>query len=179
MATSFIWLAIIFLCLLFGLIGCFANKVPGPLFVLIACIIAHFAMPDGVVGWGTITLVAAIWILSYILNKKVLPKLAKKIQEYSKDATWGTTLGSVIGIIIMTVVSATNTGIFAAVLALIISFVILPYGFAYLFEFVKKKDAVLASKCAASAYVVYFLNTIVKLLALIFAIKAMFSGDEF
>lgn len=168
------WGIIIFICMSFGLIGCFVNKVPGPLFVLIACIIAHFAMPDEVVGWGIIALVAAIWIISYILNKKVLPKLATKIQEYSKDATWGTTVGSVIGIIILAISSACrDISAAAIVLIFVIGFVILPYGFAYLFEFLKRKDAVIASKCAASAYVVYLINTIVKLLGFVLALKVM------
>ena len=170
MLSILLW-CLVFVCLGLGLIGCFVNRFPGPLLVLIACLIASFGLNIEAVSILTLIVVAGIWIVTIILNKKILPMLAKKMHDFSGAGSWGCTIGCLLGLPLLTVPESSTGIVFMA----LISFVILPYAFALLFEFVKRKDASVALKAGASAYSVYLASTVFKFLAVIYAVWAIFN----
>lgn len=168
-----VWWVIIIACFVFAFLGCFINKFPSVLLTLVATLIGQICL-DINVGWGIIALVAIIWIASFVINKKVLPPLLAKLHEYSKGATWGTTIGSFLGIIIVLAVGGGSKALLITLL--ILGFGVLPYLFAFLFEYIKCKEVLPASKGAGSAYLLYVANVFIKLIALYLAIYTIFEG---
>lgn len=96
---TILWWVLIALCLCFGFLGCFINKVPGPIAVVIATLLAILCLKIPI-EWSTFGIITALAIASMIISK-LLVKLVKKLQEYSKRATWGTTIGSIIGLLLV------------------------------------------------------------------------------
>ena len=96
---TILWWVLIALCLCFGFLGCFINKVPGPIAVVIATLLAILCLKIPI-EWSTFGIITALAIASMIISK-LLVKLVKKLQEYSKRASWGTTIGSIIGLLLV------------------------------------------------------------------------------
>ncbi|HAE25136.1 MAG TPA: hypothetical protein DCG33_07325, partial [Prevotellaceae bacterium] len=120
---TILWWALVALCLCLGFLGCFINKVPGPIAVVIATLLAILCL-DIPIEWSTFGIITALAIASMIVSK-LLVKLVKKLQEYSKRATWGTTIGSIIGLLL--VYGATSSDSKALLITmLIVGFVVLP-----------------------------------------------------
>lgn len=153
--------AILLICL--GFLGCFVNKIPGPLFAFVGLMIAKFAT-DIEISWGIIALCAALVVASMIINGKYVPKMAAKLYPYGKGGKWGTFVGSLIGLLIALKASAVVG--FICLLAL-------PYGFAYLFEMINTKDGKESAKRAASAYIVFLVSTIIKLVVVYICFNAV------
>lgn len=143
--------AILLICL--GFLGCFVNKIPGPLLAFVGLLLAKFTA-DLPISWGIIALCAVLVVASMVINGKYVPKFAAKLYPYGKGGKWGTFVGSLIGLIIALKASAVVGIIFMLAL---------PYGFAWLFEYLSTKDAKEGSKRAASAFSVYLASTVIKL----------------
>lgn len=170
MGSIFVW-ALVVLCLGFGLIGCFINKVPGPISVLVAVLIAKFGL-DLNFGWDTIAIVAALAIGSMFLSK-VVKSATSKVQEFSKRASWGTTIGSVIGLCTIPSVSKSDS-IFSFILMAVLGLVIIPFVLAYLFEFTNKEGNGTVMKRATAATTVYLVDTLLKLVVFAYAVYVLF-----
>ena len=97
--STILWWVLIALFLSFGFLGCFISKVPGPIAVVLATLVAKLGL-DINFEWYVVGIVAALAIASMVASK-VLVKLVKKLHEYSKRATWGTIIGSIIGLCIL------------------------------------------------------------------------------
>ena len=78
----------------FGFLGCFINKVPGPILAVIGLVVVAVAGDVEVPWWGW-TLIVALLVIGKIVDKKLLPKVATAVAEYGKAGTWGTTIGLV------------------------------------------------------------------------------------
>lgn len=143
--------AILLMCL--GFLGCFVNKIPGPLLAFIGLLLAKFAA-DLPISWGIIILCAVLVAASMVVNAKYVPRLAAKIYPFGKGGKWGTFTGSLIGLIIALKASAVVGIIFMLAL---------PYGFAWLFEYLGTKDSTESTKRATSAFTVYLASTVIKL----------------
>jgi len=143
--------AILLICI--GFLGCFVNKIPGPLFAFIGLLIAKLAA-DLPISWGIIVLAAVLVVASMVINSKFVPQLVAKLYPFGKAGKWGTFIGSLLGLIV---------GLKGSVVAGIIFMLALPYGFAWLFEYFSTKDAKESSKRAASAFTVYLVSTVIKL----------------
>jgi uncharacterized protein YqgC (DUF456 family) len=166
-----LWWVLVALCLCFGFLGCFINKVPGPVAVVIATLLAILCL-DIPISWGTFAIITALAIASMIVSK-LLVKLVKKLQEYSKRATWGTTIGSIIGLLL--VYGATSSDSKALLITmLIVGFVVLPFVLAFLLELTNRQGAVMALKCATSATCAYLSDTLLKLAVFVYAIYVIF-----
>ena len=108
-----------------------------------------------------------------MIVSKLLVKLVKKLQEYSKRATWGTTIGSIIGLLL--VYGATSSDSKALLITmLIVGFVVLPFVLAFLLELTNKQGALMALKCATSATCAYLSDTLLKLAVFVYAIYVIF-----
>ena len=168
---TILWWALVALCLCLGFLGCFINKVPGPIAVVIATLLAILCL-DIPIEWSTFGIITALAIASMIVSK-LLVKLVKKLQEYSKRATLGTTFGSIIGLLL--VYGATSSDSKALLITmLIVGFVVLPFVLAFLLELTNKQGALMALKCATSATCAYLSDTLLKLAVFVYAIYVIF-----
>lgn len=168
---TILWWALVALCLCFGFLGCFINKVPGPIGVVIATLLAILCL-DIPIEWSTFGIITALAIASMIVSK-LLVKLVKKLQEYSKRATWGTTIGSIIGLLLVYSVTSSDSKALLITM-LIVGFVVLPFVLAFLLELTNKQGALMALKCATSATCAYLSDTLLKLAVFVYAIYVIF-----
>lgn len=167
------WWILLALLLCCGFLGCFINKVPGPIAVVLASLIGITAL--GVdLEWGHFAIIAVLAVVS-IIASKVLVKLAKKMQEYSKRATIGTTIGSIIGLILVAGASSMDSDA-AVIVTAIVGLVVLPFVLAFLLELTNKNGAAMAVKCATAATCAYLADTCLKLVVFIYAVYMMFLG---
>lgn len=167
------WWILLALLLCCGFLGCFINKVPGPIAVVLASLIGITAL-DVDLEWGHFAIIAVLAVVS-IIASKVLVKLAKKMQEYSKRATIGTTIGSIIGLILVAGASSMDSDA-AVIVTAIVGLVVLPFVLAFLLELTNKNGAAMAVKCATAATCAYFADTCLKLVVFIYAVYMMFLG---
>lgn len=168
---SILWWVLIALLLCFGFLGCFVNKVPGPIAVVLATLLAKWCL-DMPFEWYVVAIAAALAAASMFASK-VLVRLVKKLHEYSKRATWGTTIGSIIGLLLLIGVSGVDSAALVLLIA-VVALLVLPFVFAFLLELTNKNGAVCALKSAASATAAYFADTCLKLAVFIYAIYAIF-----
>ena len=161
--------ALLFAC---GFLGCFINKVPGPLAVLLATILGYTAL-DLPADWLHIGIIAALVVASMIASK-VLVKLAKKICEFSKRGGIGTTVGSIIGLLL--VAGSGNMDAWITFVCAIIGLVVLPFALSFLLELTNKNGAAVALKSATAATCAYLADTCLKLVVFVYALYVMFLG---
>lgn len=166
-----LWWVLVGLCLVVGFLGCFINKVPGPVAVVVATLLAILCL-DIPIEWGTFVIITALAIASMIASK-LLVKLVKKMHEFSKRATWGTTIGSISGLLLVWGVSSSDSTALLVTM-LIVGFIVLPFLLAFLLELTNKQGAPMALKCAASATCAYLADTLLKLAVFIYAIYVIF-----
>lgn len=167
------WWILLALLLCCGFLGCFINKVPGPIAVVLASLIGITALNVDL-EWGHFAIIAVLAVVS-IIASKVLVKLAKKMQEYSKRATIGTTIGSIIGLILVAGASSMDSDA-AVIVTAIVGLVVLPFVLAFLLELTNKNGAAMAVKCATAATCAYLADTCLKLVVFIYAVYMMFLG---
>lgn len=163
-----LWILAIVL-IAFGFLGCFVNKVPGPLLAFIGILLPVLFGDVNAEIW-MLCLIGALVIVSMIVSSKFLPKLGEKVHPFGKAGSWGTTLGSIVGLL-STVSSSADSPIFGLVLA----FVILPYGVAFLFELISQKSAGTALKAAGGAYVTFLVGTVLKLVVCYLSLRILFA----
>ena len=168
---TILWWCFVALLLCLGFLGCFINKVPGPIAVVIATLLAILCL-DIPIGWGTFAIITALAIVSMIASK-LLVKMAKKLQEYSKRATWGTTIGSIIGLLLLLGITGSDSAALLVII-LIVGLIVLPFVFAFLLELTNKQGAAMALKCATSATCAYLSDTLLKLAVFVYAIYVIF-----
>lgn len=167
-----LWWVLIALCLSFGLLGCFINKVPGPIAVVLATLIAILGLEIDI-EWSTFGIIAGMAVASMIASK-ALVKLMKKIHEYSKRATWGTTIASLIGLSMVAALAAGDASLGVQIAIWIVGLVVLPFVLAFLLELTNRQGAMNALKSAGAATCVYVVDTLFKLAVFVYAIYAIF-----
>lgn len=117
-------------------------------------------------------------IASMILSKKVLPKIGKLVSEYGKGGSWGTMIGSLIGLVATIAVANTDVSTALMIVMLIVAFVVLPYTFAFLFELIAKKSAVVALHAASGALVAFLVGTMLKLGVCAYSIYVVIANPQ-
>ena len=168
---TILWWVLVALLLCFGFLGCFINKVPGSIAVVIATLLAILLL-DIPIEWSTFGIITALAIASMIVSK-LLVKFVKKLQEYSKRATWGTTIGSIVGLLLVWGAASSESNALLVTM-LIVGFIVLPFVLAFLLELTNKQGAVMALKCATSATCAYLSDTLLKLAVFVYAIYVIF-----
>lgn len=171
MLDILIWI-LIGILLALGFISCFINKIPGPMLLFIGILVAQIGFETGP-GWGAVAIVAAIAIAAFILSK-VITRVAKKMQEYSKKASVATTIASLIGLILMAGAGSNKADNATIIMVIIVGFIVLPFLFAFLVESIRQKSVALGAKSATAATIAYLADTALKLGAFAYAIYAMF-----
>jgi uncharacterized protein YqgC (DUF456 family) len=167
-----VWWIIVGLLLVYGFLGCFINKVPGPVGVVLAMLIGMTAL-DIDAGWGNFAVVTVLSIVSIVLSK-VLVKLVKKMHEFSKRGSRGTTWGSIIGLLLIS--CGADAEAWVILLLAVIGLVVLPFTLSFLLELTNKNGAAVALKAATSATCAYLADTCLKLVVFVYAVYVMFFG---
>lgn len=167
----FCW-AVIVLLMAIGFWGCFVNKVPGPVFVVLAMLVAMFGC-DVNFGWDSIAVVTGLAVGSIVLSK-VLVKYVKKMHEFSRRASIGTTIGSLLGLLLCVGVSSVQNA-FLVILLVLLFLIGIPFILAFLLELTNKKGATEALLSAGAATCAYLADTCLKLIVFCYAIYAMFA----
>ena len=158
-----------------GFLGCFINKVPGPILAVIGLVVVAVTGDVEVPWWGW-ALIVALLVIGKIVDKKLLPKVATAVAEYGKAGTWGTTIGTFLGLFILAGVSSDASNTFVIVLLLLIPFVFMPYIFAFLFETISRKSLAAGAKAACGAYVAYWASSVLKCLVCLYAVSFFFDS---
>lgn len=158
--------------LVWGLLGIFINKFPSCFFVLIGTLSARFIGKIEFPIWVVIV-IALMWVIAYILNKKVLPNLIAKLHAYSKGATWGCTVGSILSLAISYVVATSSDSPTSVIPVFVVTILALPYLFAFLFEFIKVKNAKAAAAGGGAAFTLFLASSLVKFAAIYLAFYAV------
>ena len=162
--TIAVWIAVSIL-FIFGFLGCFINKFPGPLCAFIAVLLCKFMLKLPFAIWALIV-VGVLVVASMVVAKNVVPQLMKKVTPFTKGAT-GTTVGSIIGLVVFWGMNNTDSVSAGSMIAgIIIGLILIPFVCAYIFEIVAQKDASKALKSSTGATVVYLANTLLKLIVL-------------
>ncbi len=175
--TGFIVLAICLVLLVIAFLGCFIHKIPGPLIAFISILIYRFGGPAGdEISTTAILLSALAVILSMVLNR-AMPSWMKHLAQFGAGGKWGAILGSIAGLVVLAFLGEAIDGVFSAVAILILSFGIVPFAFAYLGEFIARKDARVALKPALASYLTYLTGMIINLVVCGYCVYAMFMVD--
>lgn len=160
-------LAILLICV--GFLGCFINKIPGPLLAFIG-ILLPVLFGDVHADVWMLVLIGVLVVASMIVSSKFLPKIGAMVSPFGKAGSWGTTIGSLFGLIGIGVAGSMNP-----IVTLILSFIVLPYGFAFLFELISQKSAGAALKSAGGAYATFFVGTVLKLVVCYLSLRILFA----
>ena len=144
----------------FGFLGCFINRIPGALISFIGILTLHFGTDvkfstEALVLVGILTLVAT-------LVAKHIPNIVSRIHEIGKPGKWGSIIGSIGGIIIIAN-AGVQVEVVKSILLYVTAFGILPFGFAFLFEFASQKNMKEALMTASASYVSYLLSVLLNL----------------
>lgn len=163
------------LLIVFGFIGCFIHKFPGPLTAFIGMLLFIFGMKVQSIPWLGIVICVVLLVIAMLANKKFIPLIAKQISEFGKGGKWGAIIGSIIGLII---ILAGSLGVAATdeskngllILMLIIGFGVIPYATALIGEWASRKNISQALKPATAAYLTYLLSMILKLIVCVYCV---------
>lgn len=143
----------VYALIVLGLLLCFIGRFPGQILAYAGLLVAAFALKNHLYPTWILIVCGVLVIASIIINKITAPKLAAKVHEFGKPGKLGTIVGSILSLFLIASISN-------AIVA-IICFILFPYIFAFLFEFVSQKNAVVALKRAIGAYTLFLTTTLI------------------
>lgn len=156
------WMCLGWLFIGFGVLGCFVNKIPGPMMAFLGLLIMVWGTPIECDSW-VLALVALMVIVSMILTRRLLPKIGKLVAEYGRAGNWGTMIGSFIGLIALAALAENDASGTVLLIMLLVSFVGLPYLFAFILETISRKSAQEGAQAALGALFAFMVGTMLKL----------------
>ena len=170
---EFIFIALGFLLMAFGLLGCFVYKIPGPSLSFLGILVLQFGTDIEPFSTTSLIICAIAVILCKILEKQA-PKLISKIHTFGRGGKIGCMLGSFIGI---GVIAATSDWAEDMIwLMYIVGLVVIPFALAVLFEFISNKDWNVSLKSGAAAWTNYLVNTLLQLAISIYCLYEAFTN---
>lgn len=153
-----------------AIVGCFINKVPGPILVLAAVLMAKLCMTVGVyIDWWNVIVIGILVVASMILIRQ-LPKWTSELGMYGKGAKWGSIIGSIVALVLSPALlsSIENPGVSITVLILVC--ILTTFIFAAVFEFISLKDLKAAVKNGGIAAFEYTCSTLIKFIVVVYSI---------
>lgn len=171
---NFIFIALGFLLLAFGLLGCFVYKIPGPTLSFLGILVLQFG--TDIEPFTTTSLIICLFaiILCKILEKQA-PKIISKFADFGKGGRIGCMIGSFAGLIL--IASTTNSDDEGISLPMcIVGLVIIPLILSVLGELIAKKDFNIALKAGVASWVNFFINTLLQLAVSVYCIYSSFSS---
>lgn len=172
--VSFIFIALGFVLLGLGLLGCFVYKIPGPILSFIGILVLQFGTDIKPFTTESLIICAVAVILCKILEKQA-PKLISKIHTFGKGGKIGCMIGSFIGILLMLSTVESDDGNLIAFM-FVIGFLVVPFILSVIGEFISSKDVSIAFKAGVAAWVNYLINTLLQLAVSVYCIYGAFTS---
>ena len=172
--VSFIFIALGFVLLGLGLLGCFVYKIPGPILSFIGILVLQFGTDIKPFTTESLIICAVAVILCKILEKQA-PKLISKIHTFGKGGKIGCMIGSFIGILLMLSTVESDDGNLIAFM-FVIGFLVVPFILSVIGEFISSKDVAIAFKAGVAAWVNYLINTLLQLAVSVYCIYGAFTS---
>ena len=172
--VSFIFIALGFVLLGVGLLGCFVYKIPGPILSFIGILVLQFGTDIKPFTTESLIICAVAVILCKILEKQA-PKLISKIHTFGKGGKIGCMIGSFIGILLMLSTVESDDGNLIAFM-FVIGFLVVPFILSVIGEFISSKDVSIAFKAGVAAWVNYLINTLLQLAVSVYCIYGAFTS---
>ncbi len=157
-----------------GLLGCFVNKIPGPLMAFLGLLLQVWGC-DIEMEWWVLALLAVLVVASMVVSKKLVPKVGNLVAEFGKAGAWGTTVGSLVGLMFFAIVCE-DASVGIIIFSIILSLLLLPYLFAFLFELIVRKSAQEALQAAGGALVAFLIGTMLKLAVCVYTVYAVITN---
>lgn len=176
MGEIVLWI-LFFVLMVVALYGSFISKFPSSFLALAAVLIAKFGMAVGeLISWANI-IVIVILVVGAMVITKMAPRWAKKVSDYGKGGTWGTIVGSIIALLLSMGFASAVESVAVAYFLIILSFLILPFLFAFVFEYIAQKQTVPALQSAGAAMIVYVSTTFIKLITVVYVAYLVFFNN--
>ena len=172
--VSFIFIALGFVLLGLGLLGCFVYKIPGPILSFIGILVLQFGTDIKPFTTESLIICAVAVILCKILEKQA-PKLISKIHTFGKGGKIGCMICSFIGILLMLSTVESDDGNLIAFM-FVIGFLVVPFILSVIGEFISSKDVSIAFKAGVAAWVNYLINTLLQLAVSVYCIYGAFTS---
>lgn len=170
-----VWIILSFLLMAIGLVGCFINRVPGPILAYAGILLLYFCTDMQVFDVISLVICGLAVVLCKVADMFV-PKVAGMISEYGKVGKWGCVIGSMIGVLgVWPTVNSADSN-FTIIFTVFIALVVLPYIFAYIGESVSRKSLTVSFRPALAAFASYLIGTFLKLAVTIYCIYEAFVG---
>lgn len=170
---NFIFIALGFLLMGLGLLGCFVYKIPGPILSFLGILVLQFGTEIEPFSTTSLIICAIAVIVCKILEKQA-PKLISKIHTFGKGGKIGCMLGSIIGIGVIAATSEWAEDIIW--LMYLVGLVIIPLVLAILFEFISTKNWTASLKSGVAAWTNYLVNTLLQLAISIYCLYEAFNS---
>lgn len=164
-------IALGFLLMAVGLVGCFIQRIPGPILTFIGVLLLQFGAELDMFDTLGLIICAVVIILSMIIGRFV-PRLTTKISPFGKGGKWGTTLGSIIGVLVLWPMMPEAP----VAIPLILGLVVVPFLAAYLGESIAHRSFSQSFRPTLGAYATYLVGTFLKLGTTIYCLYAAFSN---
>ncbi|MBR4048063.1 MAG: DUF456 domain-containing protein [Bacteroides sp.] len=171
---EFIFIALGFILLGFGLLGCFLYKIPGPILSFLGILVLQFGTDIEPFSIQTLIICAIAVVVCKILEKQA-PKLIAKIHSFGKGGKIGCMVGSFIGIILLTYTTGIDSE-FLIITIGILGLLGIPFILSILGEFISNKDFSLALKSGTAAWINYLVNTLLQLAVSVYCIYTAFNS---
>ncbi|MDE6534707.1 MAG: DUF456 family protein [Muribaculaceae bacterium] len=155
-------------------LGCFINKVPGPVLALVAVLMAKLCMTAGdYIEWVNVIIIAVLVVASILLVRQ-LPKWTSELGTYGKGAKWGSIIGSIAALILAPALTAGIENNSVGISLITIAAILTTFIFATAFEFISVKDFKTAAKNGGIAAFEYTCSTLIKLITVIYSVYLVF-----
>lgn len=171
METIMLGLGIVLMAV--GFLGCFISRIPGALISFAGILTLKFgaSIPfstEALVIVGVVTAIATV-LTRYI------PTIVSHIHEIGKAGKWGSIIGSIGGLMVIASAQA-ELNVTSGILIFGTSFILLPFGFSFLFELISKKDLKEAFLTGLASYVSYLLGALLNLAICCYGVYAAFTN---
>ena len=166
--SSLFTLIAVYALLVFGVIFCFFGRFPGQILAYAGLLLAHFTIANQAYPIWLLVVCGVLVVASIIVNKAVAPKLASKVHEYGKAGKRGAIVGSILSL--FCIMAELDD------VVIIILFFVLPYLFAFIFEFIAQKSAKEGALRALGAYTHFATTTLINLAICAFCAFVVING---
>lgn len=159
-----------------AIVGCFINKVPGPILALAAVLMAKLCMTVGnYIDWLNVIVIGALVVASMILIRQ-LPKWTSELGTYGKGAKWGSIIGSIVALSFAPALASSIKNPVISLTVIILVCILITFIFAAVFEFVSLKNLKPAVKNGGIAAFEYTCSTLIKLIVVVYSIYLVFNN---
>lgn len=145
-----VWIILSFLLMAIGLVGCFINRIPGPILTYAGILLLNFCTDIHVFDTMSLVICGLVVVLCKVADMFV-PKVSGPISEYGQSGKWGCLIGSMLGVLgVWPTISSADDNT-TVIQTMVLALVVFSFVFAYIGESVsRKKTSYFFSTCNGS-----------------------------